>query len=416
MKVLLLDNDTPKALDLVRHLGRRGVVVDILSRPGSVAFFSRYCHTALPGRAATVPGMVEEALGIMAGYDAAFALVDDAVEALHRNRGRLPGHIERHLTPADTLEVTFSKVRMNALAHDLGIPVPATMPLDSESGLGDFTREYGFPLMIKGEQGSAGSMIRMACSRTEVVTASQEVKEQERAYRGRPFVQEYVRGPLYIVGGLCREGTLLRVCIHRREAEYPLCGPPVMGVTVGVPILLDYGERIFRALRWNGLANLQFKEDPRTGEFKFLEINPRPWAFIELAHRAGVDMGGAYCAMVTGTELTPDLTFRPGVRLVKLFPDGLLYLWAHPREIPRMVRRLASLRCSTTVARDDIRPNVYQLKRLYWELLRDLRDGSVRADRADRERITTALRAHPTFYPMSTECAQSLCRSDLRIR
>ncbi len=409
-----MDNDTPKALDLVRHLGRRGVVVDILSRPDSIAFLSRYCHTAIVRRAATVPGMVEEALGILAGYDAVLALIDDAVEALHRNRGRLPGHIERHLTPADTLEVTFSKVRMNALAHDLGIPVPATMPLDSESGLGDFTREYGFPLMIKGEQGSAGSTIRMACSYAESVTASQEIKEWERSYGGRPFVQEYVRGPVYSVSGLCREGTLLRVCIHRREAAYPLFGSPVMGVTVEAPTLLTYGERIFQALRWNGLVNLEFKKDPRTGEFKFLEINPRPWSSIELAHRAGVDMAGAYCAMVTGAPLQPDLSFRPDVRFVKLLSEGLLYLWANPREISRMVRRLASPRCSTNVALDDRRPNVHQLKRFYWELRRDLRDGSVRADRADRERITTALRAHPTFYPMSTECAQSLCRSDLR--
>ena len=255
----------------------------------------------------------------------------------------------------------------------------------------------------------------MACSRTEVVTTYEDVREWQRVYGGQPFVQEYVKGPLYIVGGLCREGTLLRVCIHRREAEYPLYGPDLMGVTVKVPTLLEYGERIFRALRWNGLANLQFKEDPRTGEFKFLELEPRPWAFIELAHRAGVDMAGAYCAMATGAQVQPDMTFRTGVRFVKLIPEGLLYLWAHPREIPRVVGRLASPGCSTNVARDDLGPNLHQLKRFYWEFRRDLRDRSVRADRADRERIDAAVRTHSPSVRTPCHPMQGLAQN-LRVR
>lgn len=169
-----------------------------------------------------------------------------------------------------------------------------------------------------------------------------------------------------------------------------------MAVTVHVPVLFEYGKKIFESLRWTGIANLEFREDPRTGEFKFLEINPRPWGFIDLAHRAGVDMVGDFCRMVRGDPLSPELGFRTGVRFVRLIPRGLLYLWAHPRQLPTMLRWLMSRQCFTAVALYDLRPNVYELRQFFSMLREDLRSGSVRADRVLRTRIERALLARST--------------------
>lgn len=396
MKVLLIDWDSTKALDLVRHLGRAGHTIDLLSPAASVAFRSKYCHNAIPYRELTASAMIGQAREIMGEYDVVLPLVDDLVEEVDRCRDLLPLAVRQHLPPPETLQLTFSKITMHELVQRLAVPVPSTIVPQSEQDLQQCAGQWGFPLIIKGEKGSGGTTNRIACTQEELGLFYQQIRAMERGYGGRPFVQEYVPGRVYTVGGLCRDGTLLRVCIHRWDAQFPVASRLVMAVTVAVPALLDYGKRIFESLRWTGIANLEFREDPRTGHFKFLEINPRPWGFIELAHRAGVDMAGDFCRMVRGDHLQPDLGFRTGVRFVRLMPRGLLYLWAYPRALPTMGRWLMRRWCFTGVALDDLRPNLYQFREFVRMLRADLRNGSVRAERVLRRRIESALVAQST--------------------
>ena len=44
-----------------------------------------------------------------------------------------------------------------------------------------------------------------------------------------------------------------------------------------------------RELGFDGLVEVEFKRDPRDGELKLLDINPRVWGWHTLAQRAGVD-------------------------------------------------------------------------------------------------------------------------------
>ena len=42
-------------------------------------------------------------------------------------------------------------------------------------------------------------------------------------------------------------------------------------------------------LKYVGVAEVEFKEDPRDGRLKVIEINPRLWAQHPLAQRCGID-------------------------------------------------------------------------------------------------------------------------------
>lgn len=168
MKVLLIDWDTTKALDLVRQLGRAGHTVDILSSAASVAFRSKYCHDAIPYRELTPPAMISQALEIMGDYDVVLPLVDDLVEEFDRCRELLPPPVRQHLPPPETLKLTFSKMTMHELVQRLAIPVPATIVPRFEQDLKPFAEQWGFPLIIKGEKGSGGSTNRIACTDEEL--------------------------------------------------------------------------------------------------------------------------------------------------------------------------------------------------------------------------------------------------------
>ena len=47
---------------------------------------------------------------------------------------------------------------------------------------------------------------------------------------------------------------------------------------------------MLHAVGYHGIFSGEFKRDPRDGRFKLLEINTRPWWFIDFAVRCGVDV------------------------------------------------------------------------------------------------------------------------------
>lgn len=64
----------------------------------------------------------------------------------------------------------------------------------------------------------------------------------------------------------------------------------VKGITERHADLIESAFEVFAAFRYTGLGAVDFIRDNHTGEFKFLEINPRIWARVGMAHYAGVDL------------------------------------------------------------------------------------------------------------------------------
>ena len=44
-----------------------------------------------------------------------------------------------------------------------------------------------------------------------------------------------------------------------------------------------------KAINYYGLVELEFKQDPRDGQYKLLDVNARTWGFHSIGYPAGVD-------------------------------------------------------------------------------------------------------------------------------
>jgi len=51
----------------------------------------------------------------------------------------------------------------------------------------------------------------------------------------------------------------------------------------------ELSQRFLRALNFYGLVEVEFKRDPRDGQYKLLDVNVRAWGFHGLGQVAGVD-------------------------------------------------------------------------------------------------------------------------------
>jgi hypothetical protein len=66
-------------------------------------------------------------------------------------------------------------------------------------------------------------------------------------------------------------------------------------------------------LDWHGLACIEYVQDERTGEWKFLEINPRVWQSMTEALRTGADFPYYYWLCLNGDAEAIDHDYETGV-------------------------------------------------------------------------------------------------------
>src|SRR5262249_40991218 len=145
------------------------------------------------------------------------------------------------------------------------------------------------------------------------------------------------------------------------------------------PPLLDHAERILEALKWHGVAMVEFKRDARDGVSKLLEINGRFWGSLQLAVDSGVDFPYLLYRQAVDGDIDPVFSYRVGVRL-RWWLGDLDWLLIRLRERGSLAPRRQALReflrpsGSTTRAeilrRDDPAPAIRELSQYLQALLR----------------------------------------------
>ena len=64
-------------------------------------------------------------------------------------------------------------------------------------------------------------------------------------------------------------------------------------------------ERFLKAINYHGVVEIEYKRDPRSGEYKLLDVNARPWGFHAIGRAAGIDFPYLIYADQMGSRLKP---------------------------------------------------------------------------------------------------------------
>jgi biotin carboxylase len=337
-RVLILDRRAVMATEMCRIMAQLGCEVDVFGEPFSPAFRSRFVKRCLVSPGTQVPDAFRravEAIVARGAYDAIFVCNEEVLESVLDlpSAGQCRGLV---LSAPDRLRLALSRKAMSRVAETAGVAVPRTIVPDKDDLLGA-ARELGFPLIVKGDRGEAGNHVRLVRDPGGLRAAYDEIASLERAYGEPPVLQEYVRGKAYSVGGLFDNGRPLRICAHLKLAGVPpLGGLTAKGVTVRVPELLDAAFKVFAVLQYRGLGHCEFIQDS-AGRFRFLEVNPRVWGTVAVSWYAGVDLFSAYLRMAAGMPVSPDLSYREGVRFHRVLREIRL-LQRRPTSIGRVLK------------------------------------------------------------------------------
>ncbi|MCU1241292.1 MAG: hypothetical protein JWO71_2018 [Candidatus Acidoferrum typicum] len=85
-----------------------------------------------------------------------------------------------------------------------------------------------------------------------------------------------------------KEGKAIGSMVARRRRQHPhdFGRASTFVETIDLPALEALSSRFLRRINYYGLVEVEFKLDPRDGQFKLLDINARTWGYHTLGTHA----------------------------------------------------------------------------------------------------------------------------------
>ena len=296
---LVIGGDHP-GLGVARSLGRRGIPVYILEDQYSISSFSRYAKRVirvkdLRDEGKTVDAVLE--VGHRFGLKdwVLFPTRDETVAAFSRHRSRLAEFFRVTTPDWNSVQWAWDKKNTHILAKQLGIPAPETW---NPRSLEELSALYPrLPLAIKPAVKenffyATGAKAWRADTPDQLnqlfMKANQRIKPEEI------MVQEIIPGDGEYQFSYCaffREGQAHSSLVARRERQHPReFGRAATYVeSIELPEIEELSERFLKAINYYGLVEVEFKQDPRDGQYKLLDVNARTWGFHSIGFPAGVD-------------------------------------------------------------------------------------------------------------------------------
>lgn len=227
------------------------------------------------------------------------------------------------------LSILIPEEEINAIASDksetvnaalkYGLPVPETYHFTDNFD----NMNIDFPLIIKPRGGSRGQYVIK--SRGELVSTLSIIGNCSEDY----IAQEWIPGN---VRNLCTFGTIFdensepKAIFTARRLSVMQSKQIHQGITTylvseRIPELIEPSINFLKRIKWQGIAELEYKFDERDSKFKLLEINPRIWSWTRLPAACGVDFAKIYYDLLCGKNVSPVFEFRTGVTYLRSIID-----------------------------------------------------------------------------------------------
>jgi predicted ATP-grasp superfamily ATP-dependent carboligase len=228
--------------------------------------------------------------------------------------------------PWDQLRYLCDKRLLHHTAQQLGIPQPWTAWPRSKENLGAL--DCVFPAILKPATRLRRNSLAVPKAWQVVNRASLLARFDEAAGLvgpGNLMVQEVIPGAgegQISYAAICSDGDPLASIVAKEKRQYPRDFGQFSTFVESVeePKVSRSAVHLLKSTRFTGLVEIEFKQDPRDGEFKLLDVNPRVWGWHSLCRRAGVDFPHLLWLFMHG-QTFPAVRGRSGVRWMHTTAD-----------------------------------------------------------------------------------------------
>lgn len=337
------------AIGVIRTLGRAGIpVFSVCAIPGMIARSRWYRPLAeLAGTNPQPRDLTKTLSNLLLPKAVLLPCADDWAEAVAELPDRLKNRFPTSISPAHIIQMMVDKWHFAEMLQEQNIPHPRTALLHSVNEMEALPASHfdgGFLKPLDSLAFNSRHHLKAFLIKDKADAIATMTRVQQKEHSEFPILlQEYIPGPptnhYFVDGFVDRNGVIQALFARRRLRMFP----PLLGnSTLMESVALDQVKgavqsirKMWSALPFRGIFSAEFKYDDRDGLFKILEVNARPWWYIEFATRAGVDVCSLSYRDALGMTVAPIGKYHVGRRCVYLPKDykafrntpGNLFTW-----------------------------------------------------------------------------------------
>lgn len=298
------------ALALARSFGRKGIPVALVTDDHPLPKYSRYVDRCIdwPGAKSADAATWLAELAAQNGFQNWLLLpcADHEVKLVAESHKTLRDSYQILGNEWQDLRHLCDKQLLSQAAEKAGIAVPKKYEIKSAE---DAARiEVEFPVILKPAMRMSRNPLTTAKAwradnRDELIG----LYRKAAALQGDDgvVVQEYIPGggeAQFSYAALWYRNAPVAELAAQRTRQYPVD----FGYTstfveiVANDTVVELSRNLLSSIGFEGLVEVEFKRDGRTGTYKVLDVNPRAWSWLSLCEAGGFDFAASFAAILSG--------------------------------------------------------------------------------------------------------------------
>ena len=300
-------------LGVVRGFGRRKISIMYLdSEPGSMVRYSKYINRRL--KCQSIKESDTEFINLLLDFgkqiNCRMVIIptgDRDVLALSKYKHELKQFYHLPVPTFETVQNLVNKKSFYKLLAEMRVAHPKTFFPESLTELRSMGREIPYSYIIK--PAYSLPFQKKFGRKCFVINSPQELDWAVDRLKGKNLdvmIQEIIPG---------KETYMAYMYFNKKSEPLAVCGydklrqfPPDFGCgslcrSTWRPIPIDLAIQMLTAIGYHGIAEPEFKKDPRDGKYKLLEINPRTSSENRLPAGCGLDIEYIAYLDVTGQNV-----------------------------------------------------------------------------------------------------------------
>jgi len=317
-------------LGVIRVLSELGVDVVALPDADRVPRRSRWFRAAPSSFAGLRADALAKALSILPERTVLFPCSDMWARAIAALPPDVLAAYPASVASVEALDALIDKGRFRALLEQTGIPHPRTVNISAVSELDQLSDDLVESSFLKPKHS------QQFFARFGIKALRISGREDARAHLStfidsgcEMMLQEYIPGPpsnhYFIDGFVDRDGVVRALFARRRlRMNPPDFGNSTLMVSVAlgeVASAADSMRTLLSRIRYRGIFSAEFKRDERSNVFNIIEVNARPWWYVEFAARCGVNVCEMALNDALGDRVSTISKYETGRRCVFPYYD-----------------------------------------------------------------------------------------------
>ncbi len=368
-----------QGLSNTRSLGEAGIPVYVVDKTDCIARHSKYCKKFIKS-----PDFIKDEFADFL-IDLAekenirdWVLIpsnDHGVYTISKHKERLKKYYKVITPGLKIIDNIYDKVKLIEIAKKINIPVPETQAFKNVDE--PIKNGLEFPVITKGRNGLSfyQSIRRKAFLADDEAQLRKQLQRINNNYfMEGSFTQELIpyngNNKTISFTAFCENGEIKTHWSGIKLREHPIqFGTATFTKSTYVKACHEQSIPLLRELNYTGVCEVEYIKDPRNGEYKLIEINPRTWLWVELAKACGIDYAKMIYNYANGLKNHFPNTYDTNRYWINPFSDTAYALPAILKGNLKITQYIASLmkrkKINALFAKKDLKPGLVYFTNIF---------------------------------------------------